>query len=641
MSSMNTVFQRLLVAVVAAALWPLAANAQTRHLQAFSSEHELAQRFAAWAEQLKQRDGEMRRRSDTLSESAMPMQAAPAPAAAAKATADESITNVQTAGVDEGGIVKRRGNHLVVLRRGRLFTVDIRGQRLKPVAAVNAFGDGIDPRGAWYDEMLLWGDTVVVIGYSYARGGTEIGLFDLSADGLLRHRSTHHLRSNDYYSSRNYASRLIGSKLVFYTPLRIDPRRPYRDQLPAQRPWHHGATPDQFESIAPATRIYQPPEPLDPLHGVALHTVTTCDLAEARLPCESTAVLGPAGRVFYVSAQSVYVWTTARHRTPAGSAATLYRLPLDGSAPSALRTSGSPIDQFSFLEGDDGHLNVLLRSQGRGESMWGAERHGGELALLRLPLESFGDGGDAAPANAYRVLPGVHGPSLHNRYVGDFLLYGAGAGWHRHAASRQDHVLHAVRLGAADDAPVYTLPLAHAVDRIEAMGGNAVVIGGQDGDLGFTSVRLARYPVTVGHYRRAGAAQGETRSHGFFYKADGEHGAHSGLVGLPIVGAGASASRQLRTPSAAMLYLRESGLRFGELGTLAATPGSHMSDGCQASCVDWYGNSRPLFVGDRVFALMGYEIVEGRLQGARGDDERIREIRRVSFALNHGWGVRE
>ena len=48
-------------------------------------------------------------------------------------------------------------------------------------------------------------------------------------------------------------------------------------------------------------------------------------------------MLGPAGRVFYVSAQSVYVWTTARHRTPGGSAATLYRLPLDGSAPSALR----------------------------------------------------------------------------------------------------------------------------------------------------------------------------------------------------------------------------------------------------------------------------------------------------------------
>jgi hypothetical protein len=48
---------------------------------------------------------------------------------------------------------------------------------------------------------------VVVIGYSYARGGTEIGLFELGRDGALAYRATYHLRSNDYYSTRNYTSR--------------------------------------------------------------------------------------------------------------------------------------------------------------------------------------------------------------------------------------------------------------------------------------------------------------------------------------------------------------------------------------------------------------------------------------------------
>jgi hypothetical protein len=43
--------------------------------------------------------------------------------------------------------------------------------------------------------------------------------------------------------------------------------------------------------------------------------------------------------------------------------------------------------------------------------------------------------------------------------------------------------------------------------------------------------------------------------------------------------------------------------------------------------VDWYGNSRPLFLRGRVFALMGYEIVEGRVQGGR-----IVEAHRVNFA---------
>jgi hypothetical protein len=40
--------------------------------------------------------------------------------------------------------------------------------------------------------------------------------------------------------------------------------------------------------------------------------------------------------------------------------------------------------------------------------------------------------------------------------------------------------------------------------------------------------------------------------------------------------------------------------------------------------VDWYGNARPIFIDDRVFALRGYEIVEGRLM-----DGRMKTVRRV------------
>ena len=54
-------------------------------------------------------------------------------AASADAAGSESITNNQTQGVDEGDIVKRSGDHLVVLRRGRLFTVRIGGDSLQPV----------------------------------------------------------------------------------------------------------------------------------------------------------------------------------------------------------------------------------------------------------------------------------------------------------------------------------------------------------------------------------------------------------------------------------------------------------------------------------------------------------------------------
>ena len=38
-----------------------------------------------------------------------------------------------------------------------------------------------------------------------------MGIFEISPSGALSYKATWHLRSNDYYSSRNYASRLIGN----------------------------------------------------------------------------------------------------------------------------------------------------------------------------------------------------------------------------------------------------------------------------------------------------------------------------------------------------------------------------------------------------------------------------------------------
>ena len=618
---------KLRLAVAAAALTAIvfasgcaAAAAPKKTLQAFANDQEISDLFKRWADEHRRRDESKRLPSAILS---MELSAA-APVAKLAESKDESITNVQHAGVDEGGIVKRHGDHLVILRRGRLFTVRIGDNALAPVSVADAYGNGIDPAGAWYDEMLISGDTIAVIGYSYARGGTEIGLFEISPQGRLRYRSTYHLRSNDYYSSRNYASRLIGSKLVFYTPLYLNPWSgdPFAS-FPAMRRWRAGATAADFKRIAPATRIYRTDEELDPTQGTALHTVTMCELTKPEVDCESTAVLAAPGRVFYVSSGSVYVWTTPwRSQPKPGPASALFRIPLDGSAPTALKVAGSPIDQFSFLEGADEHLNVLVRSGGRGEAMWAAEVSSGDFALLRVALDRFADGRDSAPASAYRSVPRPEGHAIQSRYIGEYLLYGAGAGWRRPERTLHSHVF-AVRY-AERDARAHAIPLAHGVDRVEALGSNAVVIGTDGRDLHFTSVRLARMPAAQGRYVRPDAAQGETRSHGFFYRAQGDD---AGLVGLPIIGGGRAAGRQLRHESAAVLFLRNEALKLTNLGALDSRPSTGAADACRASCVDWYGNSRPIFFGNRVFALMGYEIVEGEVNGTR-----LAETRRISFA---------
>ena len=101
-----------------------------------------------------------------------------------------------------------------------------------------------------------------------------------------------------------------------------------------------------------------------------------------------------------------------------------------------------------------------------------------------------------------------------------------------------------------------------------------------------------------------------------------------GIVGLPIVGLrrGNTVQRYL-DESASVLYLRNRDLRLTRMGELLADADRAVDDGCRAGCVDWYGNARPVFVGERVFALLGYELVEGRVSG-----ERVVERRRASFA---------
>ena len=155
-------------------------------LQAFKSEQELADLLRRWADEHRRRVEEQnRRRNETRMQAghALGQLSAAAPGyavASADGAASESVTNMQHAGVDEGGIVKLHGEHLVVLRRGRLFTINVRDKNLRPVSTVDAYGDGINPQGAWYDEMLLSGNTIIVIGYSYQRGGIEVGFFDMA-----------------------------------------------------------------------------------------------------------------------------------------------------------------------------------------------------------------------------------------------------------------------------------------------------------------------------------------------------------------------------------------------------------------------------------------------------------------------------
>ena len=381
-----------------------------------------------------------------------------------------------------------RGDTLVILRRGRLFTVSLAGGRMRPVDSINAFPPGVSGQGDWYDEMLISGDRVIVVGYSYARGGTEINRFRLDPAGRLRFEDAWHLKSNDYYSSRNYASRLIGNRLIFYTPLDLDWEDDPFEVLPGVRRWQggQGAEDRKFRRIARAGQVFIAPAMRRSREAIVdtLHSVTSCDLTAADLGCSATAVLGPPSRTFYVSAQGVYLWVTDAWQSSRPESY-LYRLPFGRERPSATAARGVPVDQFSFREDPaEGLINVLVKSDGGGDAMFAPEiSGGGGVALLRVRFSDFGDASQQVPRARYRFLPSVPGWSFHNRFAGDYVLYGAGT--YGESASRANLIAARLR-----DGRVTRLPIPHSVDRIELLGRDAMVIGGTPRGLGFSTVEL-------------------------------------------------------------------------------------------------------------------------------------------------------
>jgi len=544
-------------------------------------------------------------------------------------TSSDKITNTQEADVDEGGIVKKRGDLLVILRRGRLFTVSIAGGQMRPIDHINAYPPGITGGGDWYDEMLISGDRVIVIGYSYARGGTEVNRFRLSPDGRLRFEDAYHLRSNDYYSSRNYASRLIGNRLVYYTPLYLGWGNDPFAQFPAVSRWQQGGKP-VFRRVARARDVYVVPSMRDdedaPLD--TLHSVMDCNLTAPVMDCKATAVLGPASRTFYVSPTAVYLWVSdarsyrAAERGGAGS--WLYRLPLDGiEKPSAIGAVGQPTDQFSFREDRQaGLVDVLLRSDGGGDAMWNNENSDGGVALLSVPIRWMGDGSRRVPLSRYRRLPPVGADewNFQNRFVGNHILYGG----HAYQGGQFSTLVAAGLRGG----PVAQLQLPHAVERLDQLGQDGMVIGNDPrGSLVFTAVDLRRPMARLGNsFTFPNAQQGENRSQAFFYRQDNADGSN-GLLGLPITTQLQSQFARFLGSGSSILFLRRENRQFDMAGRLDADPRRAADDACVASCVDWYGNARPIFIGNRVFALMGYELVEGRTANGA-----ISEVARANFA---------
>jgi hypothetical protein len=470
------------------------------------------------------------------------------------------ITNTQEAGVDEGDVVKMYGNDiLVILRRGRIFTVSIADGTMVPVDSIDAFPPGQDADGDWYDEMLVADGRVVVIGYSYAREASQINRFRISEDGYLRFDDSYELRSNDYYSSHDYASRLIGDELIVFSPLELPyyASNPF-DALPAMRKWKPNDGDNDFERIVGARNVYAPQAVRDNEElELVLYTVIQCRLLSDPFNCDAKSAMGPWNRTAYVSANAFYIWTVSygedEAMTASGANSMLYRIPLDGSPPTAVVARGGPMDQFSFREDYDRNvLNVLVSSEAGGDAFWQAERSEGSLALITLPVDAFGDGSSEIDFGRYRPLPAYPERQYfaQNRFVGDYLLYDLDID--DNYETRTSNLVVVPTSGGE----ITQLALPHGVDRIDILGNDAIVVGGnswdENADLSFTTIDLSSGPrPSIGErHVDTGAEQAESRSHAFFFhpdpgQQDNAAAGVSGVLGLPVTRPGRGPLKEL------------------------------------------------------------------------------------------------
>ena len=559
----------------------------------------------------------------------------------APAPANETITNNQEQGVDEGGIVKNIGSSLVVLRKGRLYAVSVAqaGQPAQtdsiPVAPVDALNQSV-----WYDEMLVRGDRIYVIGCRYgvkvageadpssgggyygSHGATEVSSFRLGAAGKLERLKTLFLESNDYFSGSNYASRMIDGKLVFYMPHGAwrysygSGGSPGKASL--KIPTYFTSNGDgSFTKGAP---IFTPTDvyvPLDLPKSPVFHTVVKCELPETGdFACHARSLLSSWGREHYVTPGAVFLWSLPR----------AYMFRFEDLGVVAHKSAVTPRDQFSFKAKDNVlHIvgtewrdtssstaadGIALPSDAPSSTTYVAPK----VVVESLPISDFDVLGDqplASKSRAVQIDTSTSSWISKNRFVGDALFLGVGGGYRydpKTGSATPTNPPRIVRFELGSGVTT-SRDVAGQVTRIEPMGDATALVAVQaTGALELESLPTSGALAPAGSTRIDGLTEGESRSHGFFFKPAASGGGAFGLPVLNNVTSGGGGGYYYGGGVSNIGFWSVSST--GALGALGMVSSSKETGVCETSCVDWYGNTRPIFLGERAFALMGSEVAE-------------------------------
>jgi hypothetical protein len=578
-------------------------------------------------------------------------QAVASVAATTSAATNPEITNNQNVGVDEGGIIKQIGPYLLVLQDGRIFTVDTRtpAGSMRLSDRLNVYT--IVTRGAWYDEMLVQGDRILVTAYSYARSETVLSVFRIDmASGKLTRDGSFNVSSQDYYSGTNYATRIVGDKLVFKVTNGFEDswRGPTAPAITV-RPNQNRARGNRRLLLVKAQNLYRP---FLTATDYVVQTIVICQLGSAKtsdLSCRSESFIGPEASELLVTATDAYLWNGAewydsyaqdlnlnvesarflsrRQAKCAGLTtitqsdirpAAIYKVPLNGSAPSVTYSRGRPSSQFA-MEVQDNSFHMISNWTHDACTNYNFEAPS-QLILTSIPLSQFGATSRPFDARNATKLPGVGNPTQ-VRFMRDWMVY----------QTPQPSVLAPTQsltpIVANARNTVYATPLArpretitssvpYPVTRLQPMAGGMLAIGTiAPNNLGVSWLAPSTAFKPASTLTMTGRIESEGRSHAF---SSTQLPDSRSLFGLPTVRVDDGQVRNVaRSASSNISFVTMTPtgdlLGVGDIAMSKIDPNSTYR--CEVSCIDWYGNSRAVFTGGRIFALLGTEILEGRLSG--------------------------
>ncbi|TXK64302.1 hypothetical protein FU658_05200 [Alkalisalibacterium limincola] len=571
--------------------------------------------FAAWlkAERAKHPEG-IARRGTIVQEAPVPLSAppppAPSPAAGdssldrievtgarlASPVAGESVTNVQVAGVDEGGIVKRAGDYLVVLRDDVLYTVRLRRDGSEVLELADALPTALEADGkdVWYDEILVSGSNIVLIGFNYGQrtAVSELLLFSIDADGALQRRSRFWIETEDYFDTENYGARLVGNHIL------ISAQLPFAwNAIPDALRWSRRdvATP-RWHDLIDLAEVHLP---VFALRSPEVHVLSLCpveDLLQGMMDCQTFGVVGDRGSQLYVSPSSAFLALAhpVYDKKGTGPLSSIFRVPLrDFQAPGFAVVNGKVDSPLQFSERANSLFVATASAPGAGAE--------GAYDVTRVPLDRFGTAmaQDVVLPDWLVELP-YHGALV--RFGEDAVWFGRDGRhrWQSEPASPGPMVVQTL-----DDAPPARFETGIWPQLLQPVPGGLLVFGSDEDEEDFVlgyAAREADGARLVDRYIPGGVELSEMRTH-----AVNMAGQRDGslLVGWPVRGREGSES--------ALMF---AALQGGSLADRGVLDFSDMPELARQS-VAWYGESRVVFLGHRVIGLSGDALIEGQLQGNR------------------------